>query len=102
MMSSVSSDAVLTFGVNMTSKSDPAGMQLAAQSCFDPTASILVFQKLGDYERKSSTASIPGFLRTHPITDKRVKSVQKELDSARQTFELSGCSRYRSEIAHLF
>ena len=84
----------LTFHIFGTS-----GMQLAAQSCFDPAASILVFQKLGDYERRSSTASIPGFLRTHPISDKRVTAVQKELDSARQTFELSGCMRWRSAVA---
>ena len=78
------------------------GMQLAAQSCFDPSAAIMVFQKLGDYERKSSTASIPGFLRTHPITDKRVEAVRKELASAKQTYELSGCMRWRSGVASLF
>ena len=62
----------------------------------------MVFQKLGDYERQSSTASIPGFLRTHPITDKRVTAVRKELESARQTYELSGCMRWRSAVSGLF
>lgn len=77
-------------------------MQLAAQSCFDPAAAILVFQKLGDFERKSSTSSIPGFLRTHPITDKRVTAVRKELDSARQTYELSGCTKWSRRVEGLF
>lgn len=77
-------------------------MQLAAQSCFDPAASVSVFQKLGDYERQGSTASIPGFLRTHPITDKRVSAVRKELDAARQTFELSGCTRWQTRVEGLF
>jgi predicted Zn-dependent protease len=77
-------------------------MQLAAQACFDPSAAIKVFQKLGDYEKRTSVGSTPGFLRTHPLSDDRVKRVGVEMPSARQTYELSECGRRKVALSDVF
>jgi len=77
-------------------------MQLAAQACFDPAAAIQVFQKLGDYEKRTAVGSMPGFLRTHPLSDTRVKRVKVEMPSARQTYELSNCGRRKALLSDAF
>ena len=38
-------------------------------------------------ERKHGLDRMPGFLRTHPQTDARIKNVQAQLPAARQIFE---------------
>lgn len=75
------------------------GMQIAAASCYDPAAAIPVFQKLGAIEKRSAVAKIPGFLRTHPLTETRVKRVKEEVPAARRTYEDSGCYTRRSMLA---
>lgn len=75
-------------------------MQLAAQSCYNPAAAVSVLQKLGEAERRSSTAAIPGFLRTHPLSDKRVERVREELPAARLTYELSQCGPKKFALAN--
>jgi predicted Zn-dependent protease len=77
-------------------------MQLAAQACYDPSAAIQVFQKLGAFEKQTSMASTPDFLRTHPLSDVRVKRVKNELSTARQTFELSECGQKSLAVLDLF
>ena len=74
-------------------------MQVAAQSCFNPAASVTVFQKLGAAEKDSDVGTIPGWLRTHPVTEKRVRRVEEEVPEARQAYELSGCGVRRGALA---
>jgi hypothetical protein len=50
-----------------------------------------VFQKLGAEEAKAGGAQIPGFLRTHPLTEDRIKNVQKQLPAASVIYEAAGC-----------
>lgn len=38
-------------------------------------------------EKKHGLDRMPGFLRTHPQTDARIKNVQAQLPAARQIFE---------------
>merc|ERR1712130_267353 len=87
---------------HIESEADAIGMQLAAQACFEPSAAIQVFQKLGAFEKKTSVGSTPGFLRTHPLSETRVKQVQKGIPSARQTFELSNCGRRKASMSDIF
>jgi len=50
-----------------------------------------VFQKLGAAEAKAGGANIPGFLRTHPLTENRIKNVQKQLPAASIIYDASEC-----------
>ena len=50
-----------------------------------------MFQKLGAEEAKAGVSQIPGFLRTHPLTEDRIKNVQKQLPAASVIYEDSGC-----------
>ena len=54
-----------------------------------------MFQKLGAEEAKMGGAQVPGFLRTHPLTEDRIKNVQKQLPAASRLYELSGCEGSR-------
>lgn len=72
-------------------EADSIGMRLAAKACYDPAAAAAVFQKLGAEEAKAGGAQIPGFLRTHPLTENRIKNVQKQLPAASVIYEASGC-----------
>ena len=38
---------------------------------------------------------VPGFLRTHPLTQDRVKNVQKQLPAASLIYEASDCEETR-------
>ncbi|KAA6419203.1 hypothetical protein WJX79_002881 [Trebouxia sp. C0005] len=77
--------------VRSETEADSIGMRLAAKACYDPAAAAAVFQKLGAEEAKAGGAQIPGFLRTHPLTENRIKNVQKQLPAASVIYEASGC-----------
>ena len=50
-----------------------------------------VFQNLGAEEAEAGGAQIPGFLRTHPLTEDRIKNVQKQLPAASVIYAAAGC-----------
>lgn len=75
-------------------EADIIGMQLAARACYDPAASISVFTKLGEAERRNGGFSIPKFLRTHPVSGDRIKIIQKQLAKAKMLGEGMGCDGY--------
>lgn len=53
-----------------------------ASACYDPSAAVSMLQKLHHKEQSMealSRSSVPGFMRTHPLTDTRVDNVKKEL-----------------------
>ncbi len=52
------------------SEADVIGIHLSARACFDPTAAVDVFTKLGEAER-SQGIQTPTFLRTHPLSEVR-------------------------------
>ena len=80
-------------------EADVIGVRLAARACYDPSAAATVFEKLGEAERRAGGgASIPAFMRTHPLSDKRVKRVRAELPAARLLYEKAGCSLPRSAL----
>ncbi len=54
------------------------GIHLSARACFDPTAAVDVFTKLGEAER-SMGVETPTFLRTHPLSDVRAPHPQHSL-----------------------
>ena len=68
-------------------EADTIGLRLAAKCCYDPAAAAIVFRKLGQMEKEHGLDKMPGFLRTHPQTEARIKNVHAQLPAARQIFE---------------
>lgn len=79
-------------------EADVIGVRLAARACYDPSAAATVFEKLGEAERRAGGGSVPAFMRTHPLSDRRVKRVREELPAARLLYEKAGCSLPRSAL----
>ena len=83
-------------------EADVIGVRLAARACFDPSAAATVFEKLGEVERRASggggAGAVPNFMRTHPLSDRRVKRVKQELPAARLLFEKAGCALPRETL----
>ena len=79
-------------------EADVIGVRLAARACYDPSAAATVFEKLGEAERAAGGGSVPAFMRTHPLSDRRVKRVRAELPAARLLYEKAGCSLPRSAL----
>lgn len=79
-------------------EADSIGMRLAAKACYDPSAAAAVFQKLGVEEAKAGGAQVPGFLRTHPLTEDRIRNVQKQLPAASIIYDASDCESSRSHM----
>ena len=79
-------------------EADVIGVRLAARACYDPSAAATVFEKLGEAERRAGGGGVPAFMRTHPLSDRRVKRVRAELPAARLLYEKAGCSLPRSAL----
>lgn len=79
-------------------EADVIGVRLAARACYDPSAAATVFEKLGEAERRAGGDGIPAFMRTHPLSDRRVKRVRAELPAAMLLYEKAGCSLPRSAL----
>ena len=61
-------------------------------------AAAAVFQKLGAQEVKAGGAQIPGFLRTHPLTEDRIKNVRKQLPAASIIYDAADCQAGRRHM----
>jgi len=75
-------------------EADEIGLQLMASACYDPSAAVSMLQKLHHKEQAmeaQSRMSVPGFMRTHPLTDTRVDKVKKDLAQAYKTYSESNC-----------
>jgi beta-barrel assembly-enhancing protease len=53
-------------------EADRIGIQILADSAYDPTAMPVFFGRLGKSNRLYDSGRIPEFLRTHPITENRI------------------------------
>ena len=73
-------------------EADIIGVQLAARACFDPKAAVSMFTKLGLMESKAGGDVVPKFLRTHPVTDERIKAIKKMLGVAQDLYRANGCN----------
>ncbi|GFR49005.1 hypothetical protein Agub_g11026 [Astrephomene gubernaculifera] len=81
-------------------EADVIGLRLMARACFDPAAAPAMLAKLNSKEKQmqkqSHVASVPYFLRTHPLTDDRVSLVEQQLPEAIRMFRDAGCAAKRS------
>lgn len=78
-------------------------MAAVLDSCLTVTVcwwhvAAVVFQKLGAEEVKAGGAHVPGFLRTHPLTEDRIKNVQKQLPAASVMYNASDCGSSRQHM----
>lgn len=55
-------------------EADLIGVQVMARACFDPRASMTMFEKLGKAEQKAG-GYVPKMLRTHPLSTDRIKAI---------------------------
>lgn len=68
----------LTFSQTLEAEADRIGMQTLKKSGFDPAAMPVFFGRLIQKERYVTNAA-PAFLRTHPVTSKRISESEDRL-----------------------
>lgn len=96
----------LKFSRTFEKKADFLGMQYLYKAGYDPLAMVSFFERLSAEER-SGRRSIPAFFRSHPLSAKRVKLVQKAIDEllpARPQYAVSNSEfeAVKARIAELF
>jgi predicted Zn-dependent protease len=72
---------MLPFSRNHESEADYVGLMLAAAACFDPAASIGLWQRMAEH---SGGKAPPEFMSTHPSSDTRIQRLQGWMDEANQ------------------
>jgi len=75
-------------------EADYIGLQLMAQACFDPSASPIVFQRLGKLAGDSKVLS---YLTTHPAPSDRARKLQEWLPHAMAIYQDS-CARISGHL----
>jgi beta-barrel assembly-enhancing protease len=66
----------LTYSRDFEREADRVGLQALAGAGFDPRAMSSFFERLQRSARVSDDGSVPGYLRTHPITTERIADAQ--------------------------
>lgn len=84
--------AQINFTRGNEAEADRVGMQLLARSQFNPQGMPEFFEKLHQNSRYGSQA--PEFLRTHPLTNRRVADTQARADSYPPDFNYHESSSY--------
>src|SRR5215467_10708929 len=69
----------LKFSQAMESEADYLGLQYLYKSGYDPTAFVDFFEKIQSLEKKKP-GTLAKVFSSHPPTDNRIKSAQKEID----------------------
>ncbi|PSC68549.1 Pentatricopeptide repeat-containing mitochondrial [Micractinium conductrix] len=80
-------------------EADVIGVQIMARACYDPSAMVSVFEKMGAAEKRDGGDKIPKFLRTHPHSGDRVVAIRKMLPQAEGLYEMSGCEAAGGALA---
>ncbi|MBI5782420.1 MAG: M48 family metallopeptidase [Gammaproteobacteria bacterium] len=102
----LTSAAVAQKGINYTrgfeEEADRIGMQILAQSGFDPRAMPAFFEQMQNLNRLNDT-SLPEFLRTHPVTTNRIADSRNRAEQfrVRQTPDSSDFQHVRAKIRAL-
>lgn len=72
-------------------EADIIGIQMAARACYDPSAAVVVFEKLEQLEKALGADAMPRFLRTHPVNSERIQKIKQMLPKAETLYDASGC-----------
>ena len=68
----------LSYSRDFEREADRIGLQMLSDAGFDVRAMPTFFEKLQRSTRVSDDSSVPGYLRTHPITSERIADVQNK------------------------
>ena len=71
----------LSFSRDFEREADRIGFQTLAGSGFDVRAMGTFFEKLQRYTRILDSGSVPGYLRSHPVTSERISEAQNRAES---------------------
>ena len=102
----LTSAAVAQKGINYTrsfeEEADRIGMQILAQSGFDPRSMPAFFEQMQNLNRLNDT-SLPEFLRTHPVTTNRIADARNRAEQfkVRQFPESGEFQHMRAKIRAL-
>ncbi|WP_296673802.1 M48 family metalloprotease [Sulfuricaulis sp.] len=102
----LTSAAVAQKGINYTrtfeEEADRIGMQILAQSGFDPRAMPAFFEQMQNLNRLNDT-NLPEFLRTHPVTTNRIADSRNRAEKfkVRRASESSDFQHVRAKIRAL-
>ena len=64
-------------------EADRVGMRYMARAGYNPEEALRFWERFAQYGAKAGASSVPGFLRTHPIDEVRIKELQKWLPEAK-------------------
>ena len=102
----LTSAAVAQKGINYTrtfeEEADRIGMQILAQSNYDPRAMPAFFEQMQNINRLNET-NLPEFLRTHPVTTNRIADSRNRAEKypVRPVFDSSDFQHVRAKIRAL-
>src|SRR5438874_12574513 len=68
----------LAYSRDFEREADRVGLQAVGAAGFDPRAMAAFFEKLQRSTRVSDDGSLPGYLRSHPVTTERIADVQNK------------------------
>jgi predicted Zn-dependent protease len=71
----------LSYSRDFEREADRIGMQTLEQAGFDTRAMATFFEKMQRSTRLADDSTVPGYLRTHPITSERIADVQNRAAS---------------------
>ena len=73
--------AGLAYSRDFEREADRVGLQTLAAAGFDTRAMATFFEKMQRSTRLADDSTVPGYLRTHPITSERIADVQNKAGS---------------------
>jgi predicted Zn-dependent protease len=79
----------LPFSRKQESESDHMGLIYMARAGYDPKAAIAFWQRFVEYNKTHGGSQGLAFLRTHPLDEKRIADLQKELPKAERVYQAS-------------
>lgn len=67
-------------------EADRVGMRYMARAGYNPEEALRFWQRFAQYGEKGGGSGVPGFLRTHPVDDVRIKELQRWLPEAKSQY----------------
>ena len=80
------------------SEADHIGILYMARAGYDPAASIQFWQRFSAYNNEKGGSKTPGFLRTHPLDEVRIKQLQGWLREAQAQYRGGGNSNVGGQV----
>lgn len=79
--------AILPYSRLHESEADAMGLLYMARAGYDPEAAVAFWKRFAEYNRQSGGASLPTFLRTHPVDETRIRQLQELMPRAKQEYQ---------------